>query len=149
MRRIGVLLTFAASDPEAQVRVRAFGQALQELGWMELHNVRIEYRFAAGDFDRMQAFAKELIEMQFDVIVTNALSPIMGARQQNRTVPIVFAMVPNPVDVGLMKSLSRPDKNMSARRAARPPEGIFERSGTDPGERAATAVRPLARGRTR
>jgi putative ABC transport system substrate-binding protein len=111
--KIGVLLQFAASDPEAQVRVRVFEQALQMNGWRKGQGVEIEYRFAAGNFNQMRKFAEELVELPVDVMVTNALSPIIAARLGNRSVPIVFAMVPNPVEQGLIKGLSRPDQNMT------------------------------------
>src|SRR5262249_55401516 len=64
MPRIGVLLLFAAGDPEAQVRIRVLGQALQEHGWKDGENVIVEYRFAAGDFDRMRAFAQEMATLR-------------------------------------------------------------------------------------
>jgi putative tryptophan/tyrosine transport system substrate-binding protein len=115
MKRIGVLLLFAASDPETQVRVRVLEQALQTNGWRKGQGLDIEYRFAAGDFGRMRTLARELIELPVDVIVTNALSPIIAARQESRSssIPIVFAMVANPFDQGLMGSLSHPDQNMT------------------------------------
>ena len=111
-RRIGMLLLFAESDPEAQVRVKAFGQGLRALDWREGDNVNIEYRFAAGDFDRMRAFAKELVELKPDVIITNSIQPIIPVWQQTR-IPFIFAMAVDPVVVGLIKSLSHPDQTMT------------------------------------
>jgi putative tryptophan/tyrosine transport system substrate-binding protein len=111
-RRVGVLLLFAESDPEARVRVKAFGQGLRELHWSEGDNVNIEYRFAGGDFDRMRAFAGELVELKPDVIVTNSIQPIIPVWQQGR-IPIVFAMAVDPVVVGLIKSLSHPNQTMT------------------------------------
>jgi putative ABC transport system substrate-binding protein len=107
-----MLLLFAESDPEAQVRVKAFGQGLRALDWREGDNVNIEYRFAAGDFDRMRAFAKELVELKPDVIITNSIQPIIPVWQQTR-IPFIFAMAVDPVVVGLIKSLSHPDQTMT------------------------------------
>jgi putative tryptophan/tyrosine transport system substrate-binding protein len=112
-RRIGMLLLFAEGDPEAQVRVKAFAQGLRELDWREGDNTNIEYRFAAGDFNRMRAFAKELVKLKPDVIVTNSIQPIIAVWRQTRTIPIVFAMSPDPVDAGLIKSLSHPEETIT------------------------------------
>src|SRR5215471_2356928 len=112
-RRIGMLLLFSEGDPEALVRVKVFGQALQELGWTGNNDVKIEHRFAAGSFDKMRAFAKELVELKPDVIVTNSIQSIIAVWRQTRTIPIVFAMSPDPVDAGLIKSLSHPDETIT------------------------------------
>src|SRR5215468_10293923 len=72
VRRIGVLVNTAADDPESQTSVAAFKQALQQLGWSEGHNLRIDYRGAAGNPERMQAFAKELVALQPHVILTRS-----------------------------------------------------------------------------
>jgi putative ABC transport system substrate-binding protein len=111
--RIGVLLIFARDDPEAAVRTRAFGQALRDLGWNEGGNIQVEYRFAAGDFDRMRALARELVGLPVDVIVTNSIQAILAVEQDSRTVPIVFAMIPDPVGAGLIKSLQHPGENLT------------------------------------
>jgi putative tryptophan/tyrosine transport system substrate-binding protein len=82
MRRIGVLVAYAESDPEALARVTAFRQGLKELGWMESHNVQIEYRWGTGDFDRARTFATELVSLRPDVILshgTPASSPVRCA----------------------------------------------------------------------
>jgi putative tryptophan/tyrosine transport system substrate-binding protein len=113
MKRIGVLLLFAADDPEGQARVRAFEQELQRLGWRKGHNVQIEYRFAAGADGRMRAFTRELVDLPCDVIVTNSLSPVIAALREAPPIPIVFAMVTNPVEHGVIASLSHPDRDMT------------------------------------
>jgi putative ABC transport system substrate-binding protein len=115
MKTIGVVMIFSASDPESQVRVRVFEQALQTNGWRKGQDVEIEYRFSAGNFGRMRTLAKELIELPVDVIVTNALSPIIAARKEirSRSIPIVFAMIANPFDQGLIGSLSHPEQNIT------------------------------------
>jgi putative tryptophan/tyrosine transport system substrate-binding protein len=112
-RRVGVLLLFSENDPEATVRVRAFGQALQDLGWKEGDNVRTEYRFGEGNFERMRQFAKELIAQPVDAMVTNSLQAILAVAQEDHSVPVVFAMVPDPVGSGLVKSLSHPGENLT------------------------------------
>lgn len=111
-RRIAMLLNFAASDPEAEVRLKAFGQGLRELDWKEGDNVKVERRFAAGSFDRMRTFAEELVELKPDVIITNAIQPVIPVWQQTH-IPIVFVMAPDPVVQGLIKSLSHPDQTMT------------------------------------
>ena len=108
MRRIGVLMNLAADDPEALARVTAFRQGLQQLGWTDGHNVRIEYRWAAGDADRIRTYAAELVALAPNVILASG-SPSVGALQQaTRTVPIVFVNVTDPVGGGLVASLARP-----------------------------------------
>jgi putative ABC transport system substrate-binding protein len=113
MRRVGVLLLFAPDDPEARVRVGALGAALTELGWRDGENVRIEYRFASGKFDRMREFVKEMAALPADVVVTNSLQPVLAVWQETRPIPIVLAMVPDPVEIGLVNSLSNPDENIT------------------------------------
>jgi putative ABC transport system substrate-binding protein len=113
MKRVGVLLLFGADDPEGQVRAKAFEPELHRLASKSGYSIQIEYRFAAGDFERMRTLAGELIELPADVIVTTGLSAIMAAQQNDHTTPIVFANIPNPVEQGLIGSLSHPDLNMT------------------------------------
>src|SRR5262249_4420392 len=94
---IGMLLPFAAGDPEAEGRVDAFKQKLQELGWSDGRNVRIDYRWIAGDNDRMQSYAKELLGLKPDVIVANSTLVLAALKNETKTVPIVFVSVPDPV----------------------------------------------------
>jgi putative tryptophan/tyrosine transport system substrate-binding protein len=113
IRRIGVLLLFSESDPEAAVRVRALRQGLQELGWIEGHNILIEYRFAGGDVDRLRVSARDLVELPVEVIVTNIGHP--AGWREFATVPTVFAMVhswdfPAP---SLITSPSHPGGNVT------------------------------------
>jgi putative tryptophan/tyrosine transport system substrate-binding protein len=94
VRRVGVLLSFAESDPEANVRIHAFDEALRDLGWIDGYNIRIEYRFAAGDVDRALAFASEFVDLPVDAIVTNIGQKMTrGPTIPTQTIPIVFAMV--------------------------------------------------------
>ena len=113
VRRIGVLMHLPESDPEAQARVRALLQGLQQLGWYEGRNVRIDYRFGAADVDRSRKYAAELIALAPDVIQASGTSPVAALQQATRTVPIVFARIPDPVSAGLVDSLSHPGGNVT------------------------------------
>jgi putative tryptophan/tyrosine transport system substrate-binding protein len=111
VRRIGVLMNLAADDPESSARLTAFVQGLQELGWTDGRNVRIDTRWGAGDADRIRKYAAELVALTPDVILATS-SPAMAALQQvTRTVPIVFAQVADPVGAGFIASLARPGGN--------------------------------------
>ena len=111
MRRIGVLMGQAEDDPEAQARVAAFEQVLQQLGWSEGRNVRIDRRWAAGDADRTRRYAAELIALAPDVILAPGSFTIGPLLQVSRSVPIVFVHVPDPVGAGFVDSLARPGGN--------------------------------------
>jgi putative tryptophan/tyrosine transport system substrate-binding protein len=110
MRRIGVLSSLAADDQGNNVRLAAFQQRLQQLGWTDGHNVRIDYRFAAGNPENYRKYAAELVALAPDVILApgGSLAPML---QATRTVPIVFAFAADPVGSGLVESLSRPGGN--------------------------------------
>src|SRR5712691_11365580 len=108
IRRIGVLMSLAADDAESQARHAAFLQGLQEWGWTVGRNVQIDYRWAAGDADRMRKYAAELVALAPDVILATG-TPVTAALQQaTHTVPIVFAQVPDPVAKGFVASLAQP-----------------------------------------
>ena len=111
MRRIGVLMHLPENDPEAQARMRALLQGLQQLGWTEGRNLRIDYRFGAADVDRARRYAAELIALAPDVIQTSGTGPMAAVQQATRTVPIVFAQVPDPVNARFVDSLARPGGN--------------------------------------
>jgi putative ABC transport system substrate-binding protein len=111
MRRIGVLVNLAADDPESTRRVVAFGQGLQERGWTIGRNVRIDYRYGAGDAERIRKYAAELVALALDIIVTNGGSTVGVLQQATRTVPIVFTTVTDPVGGGFVASLARPGGN--------------------------------------
>ena len=111
VRRIGVLTPWHANDTEAQSRVTAFTQALQQLGWTGGQNVRIDYRWGGGNADTMRKYAAELVALAPDVILglsSAATAPLLEA---TRTVPIVFAGVADPVAAGYVESLARPGGN--------------------------------------
>jgi len=111
LRRIGVLMILAADDPESPVRVAAFAQGLQEWGWAVGRNVRIDYRWGAGDAGRIRRYAGELVALAPDVILATGTSTVAPLQQATRTVPIVFVNVPDPVGVGFVESLARPGGN--------------------------------------
>ena len=111
MRRIGVLMHLAADDPEGQSRLAAFLQGLQEAGWAVGRNVNIDVRWAAGEPDRYNRYADEIVALMPDVIVTSASHSIRAMQQATRTVPIVFVLVPDAVGTGIVDSLSRPGGN--------------------------------------
>jgi putative ABC transport system substrate-binding protein len=108
MRRIGVLMSLAEDDPEDRQRRAAFQQALRELGWSDL---RIDYRWYAGDPARARALAKELVELQPDLIVATATPALAALALQMRPIPIVFVAVSDPVGQGFVASLARPGGN--------------------------------------
>ena len=106
MRRIGVLIPYAADDPEGQARIAAFLQGLQQLGWTEGRNVRIDYRRSAGDADRARRYAAELVALAPDVILASGTSLVGPLLQATRTVPIVFPVIGDPVGAGFVDSLA-------------------------------------------
>src|SRR5215467_5351509 len=110
MRRIGVLISLAADDPEGQTRIKVFEQGLNELGWSVERNLRIEYRWGAGDTNRSRSYAAELLALAPDVVVAVG-STAMGVLQATRSVPVVFVQVGDPVGAGFVESLSRPGGN--------------------------------------
>jgi putative ABC transport system substrate-binding protein len=105
MRHIGVLMSFASDDPESQARLTAFAQGLQELGWSDGRNVRIDYRWSAGDNDRYRRNAAELVDLKPDVILASGGASVAALQQVTRTVPIVFAQVTDPVGAGYVATL--------------------------------------------
>jgi putative ABC transport system substrate-binding protein len=110
MRRIGVLSGVAAEDQNNKVRLAAFQQSLQQLGWTSGHNVHIDYRFAAGNPENYRKYAVELVALAPDVILAPGGS-LAHVLQATRTVPIVFAFAADPVGSGFVESLSRPGGN--------------------------------------
>ena len=108
MRRIGVLMGIAESDPARQSFVTAFTEALQELGWSSGRNIHIEYRWGAGDAERIRDFARELVEMQLDLIVGHTTPVVAALKAQTRTIPIVFTQVSDPVGSGFIDGFAKP-----------------------------------------
>ncbi len=110
--RIGFLMGLA-DDPEARGRAKAFEDALRDEGWAVGRNVTIDYRFAGGDAQRMQAFAKELIELKPDVIVGHSTPVVRELAKATSTIPDVFVVVADPVGSGFAKNIPRPGGNMT------------------------------------
>jgi putative ABC transport system substrate-binding protein len=111
MRRIGVLVSAVEGDPRGLEYVTAFAQGLAELGWTVGRNVKIEYRWGAGDLDRFRRYAAELIALAPDVVLASSGSIVGAFQQASRTVPIVFVTTIDPVGGGWVDSLSRPGTN--------------------------------------
>ena len=111
IRRIGVLQGQSAEDPESKARRTAFEQALQQLGWIQGRNVRIDYRFAGGDAATSRKQAEELVALAPDVIVSTGSFSTGQLLRATQAVPIVFAIVPDPVGSGLVDSLAQPGGN--------------------------------------
>jgi ABC-type uncharacterized transport system substrate-binding protein len=111
MRRVGVLESRSSDDPEGQARRAIFLQGLQELGWTNGRNVRIDYRWAAGEADRSRTYAAELVALAPDVILASSSQSVAALLQTTRTVPIVFVNVSDPVGAGYVARLARPGGN--------------------------------------
>jgi putative ABC transport system substrate-binding protein len=111
MRRIGVLQSVAANDPAAQARYAAFLEGLQQLGWTDGRNVRIDTRWGADNVADTRKYAAELVALAPDVILASGSAAAEPLLQATSTVPIVFAIVPDPVGAGYVASLSRPGGN--------------------------------------
>jgi putative ABC transport system substrate-binding protein len=108
MRRVGVLLGIA-EDHEGRVRVTAFRQQMRELGWIEGKNIQFDIRWAAGDADRMRAAADEMVRSRPDVILGSSSPVIVALQRTNRSIPVVFTVVTDPVGAGLVANLARPE----------------------------------------
>ena len=113
MRRIGVMMGYAEDDPEAQTRLAAFKQGLLTLGWSEGRNLKIDVRWASGDTDRATAFARELVALQPEVIMSNTTPVTAALHKATKTIPIVFVAVSDPVGAGFIASLPRPGTNIT------------------------------------
>jgi putative ABC transport system substrate-binding protein len=111
MRRIGVLMSTAADDPEGKARFTAFKQGLQQLGWDDGRNTRVETRWSGGKADDVRRYAAELVALAPDVILASGGAVVGPLLQVTRTVPIVFTQTPDPVAAGFVASLARPGGN--------------------------------------
>jgi putative ABC transport system substrate-binding protein len=112
-RRIGVLTVNAESDPEYQASIAQFVQGLATLGWTEGRSIQIDHRYAAGDVERMHAFAKELVGLAPDVLFTSSTPTSVALWRETKSIPIVFAQVSDPIGEGLVASLARPGGHMT------------------------------------
>ena len=113
VRPIGVLLGFAENDPTSKICISAFTRGLAEFGWTDGRNVGMDVRFAAGDLDRMQIFAKELVGFKPDVILTQTTPATRAVQRETQTIPIVFVNVADPVGSSFVASLPHPGGNLT------------------------------------
>jgi putative ABC transport system substrate-binding protein len=113
MRRIGVLMITAETDPHTQGWRAALTKELDRLGWTEGQKVRIDYRWAAGDASYLPALAAQLVGLKPDLIVAQGTPGLAAARQATRTLPIIFTNVTDPVGQGFVQSLARPGGNIT------------------------------------
>jgi putative ABC transport system substrate-binding protein len=111
VRRVGVLMNLTADDPEASTRVTALAQGLQQWGWTDGRNVRIDYRWGAAGADHSRKYAAELVTLAPDVILASGTPAVAALQQATRTVPIIFVNAVDPVGAGLVDSLAQPGGN--------------------------------------
>jgi putative tryptophan/tyrosine transport system substrate-binding protein len=102
-----VIIDWDASDPEAKAGLSGFTHELSELGWTDGRNLRMDVRFASGNIDRMRTFAKELADLQPDVILASSTPVTAAVQRVTQTIPIVFVTVADPIGPGFVASLSR------------------------------------------
>jgi len=114
MRRVGVLMGYAENDPATQAMVAALRQELQKLGWSEGRNIHLDVRFArAANEQQVQILVKELLTLSPDVVVVQSTAPTAAFRREGRNIPIVFALVGDPVGAGFIVNLARPGGNLT------------------------------------
>jgi putative ABC transport system substrate-binding protein len=113
VRLVAMLNTLGWEDPEAQARIAAFEQALQELGWVAGRNLKIEIRQNSGDFNRGRSYAAELVQLAPDVIFTIGSLAITPLQQATSTIPIVFVNASDPVGAGFVQSMAHPGGNIT------------------------------------
>src|SRR5215471_14002894 len=113
MRRIGVLMNLGSDDPQSKVRIGAFIQGLQQLGWTDGSDMRIETRWSMGDPNRARRYATELVTLAPDVILADGGTTVGPLQHVTRTVPVIFVNVTDPVAAGFVDNLARPGGNAS------------------------------------
>jgi putative ABC transport system substrate-binding protein len=113
VRLVGVLMAYAETDPAAQAAVAAFRDGLAKLGWREGNNLRIELRWGAGDAEKFKAFAKELVSLRPDAILSMGTVPTGFVVRETQTIPVVFVSIGDPVASGLVTNLNRPGGNVT------------------------------------
>jgi putative ABC transport system substrate-binding protein len=113
VRRIGALMPGDENDPALKTYVSAFAQALADLGWTDGRNVRMDFRWAGGDINRIRAFAQELVGLQPDIIVASSTPVTAALQQETRTIPIVFVTVSDPVVSGIVAALNQSGGNIT------------------------------------
>ena len=113
VRRIGILMNRAADDPQGQARLAAFQQGMQQLGWTDGGNMRIDVRWGADDVDRERRYAAELVALAPDIVLASGTLSVTALQHVSRTLPIVFVGVTDPVGAGFVDSLARPGGNVT------------------------------------
>jgi len=113
MRRVAFLHALAEDDPEAHARVVGFRQELEALGWKESRNIEVTHRFAGGDVARIQAYVAELVRTPPDLVVATSTPVVMALKRSTSTIPIVFALLNDPVGQGFVASMARPGGNIT------------------------------------
>ena len=113
VRLIGVLMGFAESDPEGRSEIAGFREELKKLGWAEGNNLRIELRWGAGEAERIKTFAKELVGLRPDAILGQTTSVIGALARETQTIPIVFAVVSDPIGSGFAANFAHPGGNIT------------------------------------
>jgi putative ABC transport system substrate-binding protein len=113
MRRIGVLMGYASTDPEGQALLAEFTRHLAELGWAEGRNLRIDVRWGGSNVDLLHTFAKEVIDLKPDVLLASSTPTTTALARQTQTIPIIFTLVADPVGSRFVASLSHPGGNIT------------------------------------
>ena len=109
IRRIGVLMSYAADDPEARLRITALNEKLHALGWVEGHNLKIEYNWApGGGTDTLPSHVRELAATKPELIISNSTPVLTALREEHLAIPVIFVQVTDPVGAGFVESLAKP-----------------------------------------
>ena len=108
MRRIGVLMQYAEGDPEGQIRAKVLTQELEKLGWKSSFNLRIDYRWAAGDRDRFRSHAADIVKLKDELVVAVSTPAVKALQRESKTIPIIFTQVSDPIGQDIVKSLAKP-----------------------------------------
>ena len=124
VRRIGLLMASAETDPDGQARTQAFRGRLQELSWVEGRNLQLDWRWAAGDTARFQTYAAELVALAPDLLLADATPSVAAPLHETKTIPIIFCRVGDAVGSGFVESLARPGGNATGFTAFEPPMGL-------------------------
>jgi putative ABC transport system substrate-binding protein len=113
VRRIGILMTLSEDDPQANERVAAFRKGLADLGWTEPQNLKVEWRWAGGDIARTRQYAADLVQLAPEVILANGTPALAALKEATTSIPIVFAIVNDPVAQGFITSMAQPGGNIT------------------------------------
>src|SRR5262249_34369746 len=111
MRRIGVLMAYAENDSEAQAWIAGFREGLRTLGWTEGGNISLDVRWATGEREAIERFAKELVAKEPELVLASTTTATAALLQETRTIPVVFALVSDPIGSGFVGSFARPNGN--------------------------------------